>query len=404
MLDTERHAAKPTELANIGLLNLTRMHQSIETEIEAAMRGVINASSFIGGPAVASFEAAFAAFQGVDHAVGCASGTDALSLALRALGIGPGDEVILPSMTFVATAEAVIHVGATPVIVDVDPSTMLLSTDAVNGARSAKTKAIIAVHLYGHCLDAATIEGWRREGLKVIEDAAQAHGASYPDRPNARAGQAGDVACFSFYPGKNLGAFGDGGAVVTTDSEIRHRIGVLANHGRTSKFDHEMVGYCSRLDSLQAAILEVKLTQLQGWNESRQLLSSRYDACLEQHPTLTPLSYRPGSVFHQYVVRVDGDRDAFRTHMTELGISVGVHYPRAVSHYSAYTQFSRACPVAEGAAGVIASLPMDPLLSTDEIERVCSALEQWAGAAGRASSASGTDLGTDSESDAGRTG
>ncbi len=375
MLDTTTQAKQST----ITLLNLTRMHQSIETDINEAMDAVIGSSSFIGGQAVAAFEASFAAYQGVDHAVGCASGTDALSLSLRALGIGPGDEVIVPSMTFVATAEAVVHVGATPVIVDVEPDTLLLSVDAVDKARSSATKAIIAVHLYGHCVDAAVIEKWRAEGLKVIEDAAQAHGASYPDRPNARAGQAGDVATFSFYPGKNLGAFGDGGAVVTNNSDVRQQIAVLANHGRTSKFDHEMVGYCSRLDSLQAAVLGAKLAHLEQWNEKRRLLATRYDQCLQTNTTLHPLRYQSGSVYHQYVLRVEGGRDAFRSHMDNHGISVGVHYPRAVSHYSAYTTYSKPCPIAEEAAGLIASLPMDPLLSDEETERICAALAQWAG-------------------------
>ena len=355
-------------MTQIPFQDLARLHASIGDELQAAMDDVIARCAFVGAAAGKNFEKAFAAAHGVAHAVGCGSGTDALALALRGLGIGPGDEVIVPSMTFIATAEAVVHVGAVPVVVDVDPTTLLIDPAAVAAARTPATKAVIPVHLYGHVVPLDIIDTWRDDGLKVIEDAAQAHLATWRGRG---IGTAGDVACFSFYPGKNLGAFGDAGAIITNDATLAARVAKLRDHGRESKYSHDEIGFCSRLDGLQAAVLEVKLGHLPDWTENRRSLAARYRDRLAAH--LVP--WEDGAVHHLLVLRVGERRDEVLDALRAGGVGAGIHYPVALAEQPALAAWAGTCPNAAEAASSILSLPMDPLMTSDEVDTVCDLVE-----------------------------
>ncbi|MEZ5168679.1 MAG: DegT/DnrJ/EryC1/StrS family aminotransferase [Acidimicrobiales bacterium] len=361
---------KPTTATStVAFQDLSRLHGSIADELRLAIDGVIESSSFVGAASGAAFEDAFAAAHGVDHALGVGSGTDALALALRALGVGPGDEVIVPSMTFVATAEAVVHVGAKPVIVDVDPATLLIDAAAVQAARTERTAAVMPVHLFGHVVGADLIRSWQADGLRVVEDAAQAHLASWRDEG---VGTVGDAACFSFYPGKNLGAFGDGGAVITNSEDVAARVAKLRDHGRESKYLHDEIGWCSRLDGLQAAVLEVKLRHLPEWTEARRVLAERYRERLGDR--LVP--WEAGAVHHLLVSRPGADRrDALLEAPAAQGIGVGIHYPVALSEQPSLAAFARPTPNAEAAAAAILSLPMDPLMRLSEVEYVCDVVD-----------------------------
>ena len=357
-------------ITTIPFQDLGRLHGSIESEIRDAIDDVIASSGFVGAAASASFETAFAAAHGVDHAIGCGSGTDALSLALRGLGVGPGDEVIVPAMTFVATAEAVVHLGATPVIVDVDPVTLLIDPICVAAAHTDRTVAVMPVHLFGHVVPFDLIRGWQAQGLKVVEDAAQAHLASWRQQG---VGTVGDVACFSFYPGKNLGAMGDGGAVITNDRETAERIAKLRDHGRESKYLHDEIGFCSRLDGLQAAILEVKLRHLPEWTENRRVLADRYLERLGDR--LVP--WAPGAVHHLLVAHVDASRrDTIMGAAAAQGVRTGIHYPVALSDQPSLAEAPRTeTDHARAAARTVMSLPMDPLMKLSEVELVCDVME-----------------------------
>jgi len=352
----------------ISFLDLGRLHDSIRPEIDAAIDRVVRDSSFVGGQEVAAFETAFAAAHGAAGAAGCASGTDALALALRALGVGPGDEVVVPSMTFVATAEAVAHVGATPVLADVDPVTLLLDLASVDAVRTDRTRAVIPVHLYGHLVPFGHLRTWRDDGLIVIEDAAQAHLAEWEGQ---FVGSVGHAACFSFYPGKNLGALGDGGMVISSDPEVVARARILANHGRTSKYLHDELGWCSRLDGLQAAVLRVKLAHLRNWTSSRRTLADRYR---DRLPDGLLVPWTEGAVHHLLVVRTM-HREAVQESLREAGVSTGIHYPVALSQQPWLVDSTGAStPVAEQAASDVLSLPMDPLLTVSEVDEVVAAL------------------------------
>jgi dTDP-3-amino-3,4,6-trideoxy-alpha-D-glucose transaminase len=351
----------------VAFLDLARLHASIQDELDAAWHEVVRESRFVGAGASARFETAFAAAHDAEAGAGCASGTDALSLALRALGVGPGDEVIVPSMTFVATAEAVAHVGATPVVVDVDSRTLLLDPTAVDAARTPATRAVIPVHLFGHVVPFDLLQGWRDSGLLVVEDAAQAHLATYQGEP---VGTVGHATCFSFYPGKNLGAFGDAGLVLGPEA-VMARVRKLRDHGRVSKYAHDEIGWCSRLDGLQAAVLEVKLRHLPEWTQGRVAAANRYRDRLGA--LLVPWS--DGAVHHLLVVRVPADRrDEIQAGLRAAGVETGVHYPVAVSSQPAFAEYSQPCPNAETAQHEVLSLPMDPLLTTDEVDVVCDRL------------------------------
>ena len=360
----------------VPLVDLKTQYATIEAEVRAAMDEVLDSAQFINGPAVADFERRFAASCGAGFAVGVGNGTDALTLALKALGVGPGDEVITTANTFIATAEAVVAVGAAPVFVDVDPAHFNMTPEGLSAAITPKTKAAIPVHLYGQPAPMAEIMSVARQrSIKVIEDAAQAHGAEYNGK---RVGSWGDAATFSFYPAKNLGACGDGGAVVTNDEQLAVTVRMLRNHGRTDKYLHEYVGVNSRLDTLQAAILGVKLTRLEEWNRMRRTVAAKYDAALGEFAGLTLPAEMPGGkhVYHLYVVRT-GRRDELRQYLSENGIGVGIHYPIPLHLQPALQSLGYGpgdFPVAEQLADSILSIPMYPEMQEAQLIRVVQTL------------------------------
>jgi dTDP-4-amino-4,6-dideoxygalactose transaminase len=359
----------------IPFVDLARLHEHVGGSLERAFRDVVSECSFTLGPHVERFEEEFASFVGVARAVGVGSGTDALHFALRACGVGAGDEVITAVNTFAATAEAILMAGARPVFVDVDECTLLMDMDAVQAAITEKTRAIIPVHLYGQSVDMIRLmDIARRAGVKVVEDACQAHGASCGAY---RVGSLGDVGCFSFYPGKNLGALGDGGIVTTDNEAIAARIRSLRNHGEDASRLHVESGYCSRLHALQAAFLSAKLPHLERWNSMRTQTAALYDRLLARSGVVLPGRAESVShVFHLYVIRV-GSRDRLRAELADQGIQTGIHYavPLHLEPAFAGLGYSRGeFPVAERAAASIVSLPMYPFLSEDEVARVAEAV------------------------------
>jgi dTDP-4-amino-4,6-dideoxygalactose transaminase len=333
---------------------------------------VIRDSAFIGGARVKAFEEEFAAFSGARFAVGVSNGTDALRLALLACGICPGDEVITVPNTFIATAEAISMTGASVRFVDVRPDTSNLDHELLPGALSARTRCIVPVHLYGRPADMDPILDFAgRHGLKVIGDAAQAHGAEYRGR---KVGALGDAACFSFYPGKNLGADGDAGAVVTGDPAIAEKVAVLRDHGRLAKYEHQVEGFNARLDGLQAAVLSVKLRRLEAWTERRREIARRYGRELGEIEGLTLPSDPDGAraVYHLYVVR-SARRDALQASLQAAGVSTAIHYPIPLHLQPAYSRLRLgrgSFPAAERLASEILSLPMYPELRDDQLARV----------------------------------
>jgi len=353
----------------VPFLDLARLHDSIRGELELALAEVVEQSWFVGGPPVTAFEHEFAESHGRGGAASCGSGSDALTLALVAAGVGHGNEVIVPSMTFVATAEAVVHAGGTPVIADVDPASLLLSGASVAEVRTPATRAVIPVHLYGHVVPFDSLEGWRADNLLVVEDAAQAHLATWSGQP---VGTVGHVAAFSFYPAKNLGALGDGGAVVSDDDELLAHARSLRDHGSVAKYRHDEVGWCSRLDGVQAAWLRVKLRHLSEWTEARRRLAARYR---DRLPDGLLVPWEEGAVHHLLVARVPADRrDGIAAALAEREIGTGIHYPLALSQQPAMSRWARPCPHAEAAGAEILSLPMDPLMADDDVDLVCGAL------------------------------
>ncbi len=359
---------------NIPLVGLFDQYQTIQPKIDAAINNIITSSAFVGGEEVRGFEQEFAAYCDAKACVGVGNGTDALYLTLRALGIGPGDEVITVAHTFIATSEAISSTGALPIFIDVKDDTMLMDPALIEAAVTPRTKAIVPVHLYGQSCDMdAIMEIARKHGLKVVEDAAQAHGGRWRGQ---RVGSIGDAATFSFYPGKNLGAFGDAGAVVSQDEARIEQIRTIANHGRLEKYTHKMEGVNSRLDGLQAAILRVKLRYLDEWNSKRRQIA---DAYMEQ---LSPLGIglpivgeNAEAVFHLFVVRV-AERERLQSLLKEEGIATGVHYPVPLHLQPAYEnrRSSFELPATERAAREVLSLPMYPELRQEQIEAVCNAV------------------------------
>lgn len=360
----------------VPYLALDRCHRLLRAPIDAAMTAVIEGNSLIGGPALTRFETAFADYCGVRHFVGCANGLDALSLILQAMGIGPGDEVVVPANSFIASALAVSERGATPVFVDVDPDTLLMEPGRVEAALTPRTRAIMPVHLFGVPVDMGPLlDLAERHGLKVIEDAAQAHGARWQGR---RCGSLGHAAAFSFYPTKNLGALGDAGGVVTDDPDLAERIRLLGNYGSAAKYHHVVAGRNSRLDPIQAAVLEVKLRQLDGWNERRRTLAALYFDGLSGLDGLVlprvPAGVEP--VWHVFPVRIGGGRrDAVQAALRAGGIGTNIHYPTPIHRQPAYEALAvPSLPVAEAAAAETLSLPLDPYHTEAEISRVVAAL------------------------------
>jgi dTDP-4-amino-4,6-dideoxygalactose transaminase len=360
----------------VPFLDLDAMHAEIAPDLDRAWRQVSRSTQFIGGKFVARFEADWAAYCGVRHCVGLANGTAALQLCLTGLGIGPGDEVIVPTNTFIATAAAVVAAGATPVFIDVDPATLLMTAAGVEAALGPRTAAVIAVHLYGQPVDMDALRQVAdRAGLALIEDAAQAHGATWKNR---RVGSLGDAGCFSFYPGKNLGAFGDAGAVVTDDFALAERIRALSNHGRgQSQYRHELIGTNNRLDGLQAAVLSAKLRCLDTWLERRRLAAQAYETFLADLPVrLVERAPGAASAHHLAVVQVPR-RDELRDRLDAAGVCCGVHYPIPCHRQPAFSAAPQpSLPVAERAAEHILSLPMFPHLSDRQIRFTVGALRQ----------------------------
>jgi len=366
---------------NIPFVDLKRQYQNIKDDVDRAIAEVISNTAFIGGPYAKAFEEAFAEFCDVSHCVGVGNGTDALFLGLRALGVGPGDEVITVANSFVATSESITNAGARVVFVDCDPRTYNIDVSQIEAKITDKTKAIIPVHLYGQPADMDPIlKLAKKHGLKIVEDAAQAHGAEYKGR---RIGSIGDVACFSFYPGKNLGAYGDAGAIVTNDEEVANRARVLANHGRSAKYDHGVEGVNSRLDGIQAAVLEVKLRHLPEWTENRRRNARLYTEKLQGvDGVATPYEMDDvASAYHLYIVRVDKDRrEALQAYLQSKGIASGLHYPIALPNLAAYEYLGHKesdFPEATKASREILSLPMFPELEEKEIDYVVKAVKEF---------------------------
>jgi dTDP-4-amino-4,6-dideoxygalactose transaminase len=366
---------------HIPLVDLKAQYASIKHEIDDAIQRVVNNMAFILGREVDAFERAFAQYVGARGAVGVSSGTAALQLAFLACRIGPGDEVITSAHTFIAAAEAISHTGARPVFVDIDPRTFTLDAGLVEDAVTPNTKAILPVHLYGQPAEMAPLlEIARRRELYVIEDAAQAHGAEYLGR---RCGSIGHLACFSFYPGKNLGAYGDAGAVTSNDSGLLDRIRMLRDHGRIDKYEHEELGFGERLDALQAAILAAKLPRLDAWNEARRGHVALYNRLLAGCDVTIP--YEAAGVrhiYHLYVIRVR-NRDTLVSHLRRKGVGAGVHYPIPLHRQPAYMKRGYSdvsLPHTEKAAREVLSLPMYPELTHEQITYVAQAVRELAGA------------------------
>lgn len=361
--------------SHIPFLDIGAMTREVLGSVEATWRRVLESGRFIGGEVVEEFEYSWAAYCQVPHAIGVANGTDAIALTLTALGIGPGDEVILPTNTFVATAEAVVLAGATPRFADVCPDTLLLTAELLEEAITRRTRAVIVVHLYGQMPDMdALCEVAARAGIAVIEDAAQAQGATWRGR---RAGSLGLAGCFSFYPGKNLGAFGDAGAVVTSDAGLADRIKVLRDHGRAigSHYQHDLIGTNSRLDALQAGVLTAKLARLDAWNDARRSVAARYHTAFASSPA-RPVAEVPGAegVYHLAVLRVP-DRARVQRRLAEMGVQTQIHYPIPCHRQDPYRRFaSHPLPAAERCADEVLSLPMFPHMTDDQVARVCDAV------------------------------
>lgn len=366
----------------VAFADLKAQHEEVRQEIDAAISRVRQHGQFIKGPEVAAFEKAFAHYCEASRCIGASNGTSALHAALRSAGIGPGDEVIIPSHTFMATVESVRHCGATPVFADIEEGTMLLDAMAVKAAITPRTRAVVPVHLYGLMADMDSLGALaERHGLMLIEDAAQAHGASWRGR---RAGSVGLAASFSFFPSKNLGAMGDAGAVTTNDPALADRCARYVDHGRDSKYTHLDEGTNYRLDTMQAAILLAKLPRLDAWNEGRRRAAALYREVLSSEPfaslpvRLQAVPDEAVHVYHLFVVRV-AQRDRVIEQLAMRGIATGIHYP--VPCHLQRAAFDLGCaagslPVTERVASEIISLPMHPHLSPSEVERVCDALRE----------------------------
>jgi dTDP-4-amino-4,6-dideoxygalactose transaminase len=360
----------------VPFIDLTRQHAILADEITRAVGDVVSGAQFILGPAVEAFEAEFAAYCGVRHAVGMASGTDALRLALEAADVGPGDEVIVPAFTFVATATMVSQLGAQPVFADIDPHTWTLDAADVERRITERTRALIPVHLYGQpaamgpLLDVA---GPKK--IVVIEDAAQAVGATWQGR---RAGGLGQLGCFSFYPTKNLGAIGDAGLVTTNDAELAERLRRLRHHGSRLRYVHDSLGWCSRLDEIQAAVLRVKLRRLDAWTAERRMLAARYRELLAGLPITLPVEApNTTAVYHLFTIRTPA-RDALKAFLEDRGVGSAVHYPIPLHLQPLYRKRSAAAlPESERAAEEVLSLPLYPELRAEELEVVAAVVREF---------------------------
>jgi len=363
----------------VPFVDLKAQHRPLQNEIQKALSDIVESAYFVGGPRVQRFEEEFAAYVGTSFAIGLSSGTSALELALKAVGIGPGDDVIVPTNSFFATAEAVSNVGARPIFADVDPVTFHIDLASAERVTTPQTRAIIPVHLYGWALDMAPLERFAaKHKFQLIEDAAQASGIG---RAGKKVGSSGRLTCYSFYPGKNLGAIGDAGAVTTSDAGLAQTLRHLRDHGSPAKYRHTLVGTNARLDAVQAAVLSVKLPHLDGWNQRRYAHAKLYTAGLKDSAVLTPVLPPPGEHnFHLFVVRTQ-KRDELRDYLSEKGIDSGIHYPTPIHLTEAYQALGAAhagsLPVAERLAVEIVSLPMFPELTTEQIEYTVAAIHDF---------------------------
>jgi dTDP-3-amino-3,4,6-trideoxy-alpha-D-glucose transaminase len=366
-----------TEGTRVPFIRLDSAFPELFAELMATVERIARDSAFTLGPELERFEEAFAKFCGTTHAAGVSSGTAALEIALRALEVGPGDEVIVPTYSFIATAEAVSTVGATPVIVDIDPETALLTAATVERALTEKTRCVIPVHLFGRPVDMDPLLALCRErGIAVIEDACQAHGALYKGKP---VGSLGDAGCFSFYPTKNLGGWGDGGALVTSDAGLDAKVRLLRSHGEGIRHHHELATGTHRLDTLQAAILEVKLRHLPAWNQRRRDAADTLRAGLEGTSVVSPAPAAADSdhVYHLFVVR-SSERDALRDHLDARGVASAIHYPTPIHLQPAYAELGLGrgdLPVAERLASENCSLPIFPAIDDSQIAEIVAAVK-----------------------------
>jgi dTDP-4-amino-4,6-dideoxygalactose transaminase len=363
----------------VPFLDLAGVTGEVRDDVLAQWKGLLDSGQFVGGDAVTSFEDRFADYCGTAQAVGVGNGTDALQLTLRGLGIGPGTDVIVPANTFVATVEAVVLAGAQPRFADVDPDTLLLTPETIAAALTPRTRAVIAVHLYGRMPDMDAILACAdRRGLTVVEDAAQAQGATWGSR---RAGSFGVAGCFSFYPGKNLGAFGDAGAVVTSDAMLAERLRALRDHGRTGggHYEHGFLGTNSRLDALQAVVLETKLDRLDAWNAARRELMAEYCTLIDPDVAVPVADLTGGQAVHHLAVFRVQEREVLRDALTEAGVGTGVHYPTPCHRMVPYAPFAHGpLPVAEAAAAQVISLPMYPHLDVEDVRYVAEQVNHLA--------------------------
>ncbi len=360
----------------VPYLDLKAQYRSIKPEIDAAIARVLDSYQFVLGSEVAGFEQDFATYCGTSECIALNSGTSALHLALLAAGVGPGDEVITVPFTFVASVAAVLYAGARPVLIDIDPRSFTMDPAAIEAAITPRTKAIMPVHLYGQSADMDPImEIARRHDLIVIEDAAQAHGAKYKGRP---VGSIGDMACFSFYPGKNLGAYGEGGAVTTNHSEFARTVRMLRDWGQDRKYHHLLRGYNYRMEGFQGAVLRVKLRHIEKWTEARRSIVARYNELLAGSGVETPKEMLWGRhVYHVYTLRTE-DRDTLQQSLNEAGIQTGIHYPVPVHMQPAYSDLGYirgAFPHSEEAARQVLSLPLYPELPLQLVEEVAAAVK-----------------------------
>jgi dTDP-4-amino-4,6-dideoxygalactose transaminase len=363
--------------ASVPFVRLDNAHPELFAELMAAVESIASRAAFTLGGEVEAFEAEFADFCGTERCISVSSGTEAIVLALRGLGVGPGDEVIVPANSFIATAEAVSLVGATPKLIDVDPATCHVTAAGVAAAIGPRTKAVIPVHLYGATVDLDPILALARDAdIAVVEDACQAHGARLGGR---RAGGAGHVGCFSFYPTKNLGAWGDGGAITTSDPELAERIRLLRAHGEDprKRYHHRMPGTTARLDALQAAVLRIKLRQLEEWTAQRRAHAARLTEGLAGTALELPTIPAGGDhVFHLYVVRTER-RDELKAKLADAGVASAIHYPIPIHRTEAYADLGPPeLPVTERLADSILSLPMFPGMADDELDRIVDAVER----------------------------
>lgn len=370
---------------HVPFLDLQAQYRPLKDDMRVAIDAVLDQSAYVLGPAVERFEKDFATYCGVSHCIGVNSGTAALALLMQAHGIGPGDEVITVANTFFATAEAIAEIGATPVLVDCEESTALIDATLIEAAITPRTKAIIPVHLYGQCADMDAIQAIAtKHSLLVFEDACQAHGATYKGR---RAGSLADGAAFSFYPGKNLGAYGEGGAVTVNDPGIAERIRMLREHGSKKKYHHDLIGWNERMDGIQGAVLGVKLPHLDSWNARRTEHANAYRARLNGNVTCITQRDDGASSWHLFVIRT-ADREALQKHLTECGIQSLIHYPVPLHLQPAFGHRWKKgdFPVAEKITEEILSLPLFPELTDAQREAVCDAVLEFHGAVRTASS------------------